>query len=246
MAVILSSDGAKIAIVFHASADNGPDETYTDLEPYAVIGGPYEIAYSPPEYDGKKFAGWFYDDGRSRYISDCSNVRITLSNDGKFHLYGMYISEPVYEFFSGKKVSVMGDSISTMHGITPYDGYDGDVEFRYYYVKNDPKYDGISYETTWWGRLIEDTGATLLVDDASSGSLVSDRYGYDDYNVSGHEGMITYDAMMSWERVDSLSKNGTDPDIILVYAGFNDSYLADEIGTYEEAEYYLRNYDGES
>ena len=101
-----------------------------------------------------------------------------------------------------KRISVMGDSISTFEGYNPF-GYA--VYYR----------DDVSYENdltdvgdTWWMRVIEYLGGRLCVNNSFSGSFVS---GFSPWSAC------------SVERCSAL---GDDPDIVLVYMGTNDRGLA--------------------
>lgn len=133
--------------------------------------------------------------------------------------------------FSGKTISILGDSISTYEGYTLSPGV--------FYDRFIQKVSGVkSVEDTWWMQVIRSLDARLGINDSFSGSTV---YG----NLSISAG--------SENRLKSLGKNGI-PDVILVYMGTNDwgSYvMPDDFRTsylrmlkrmkelYPEAEVYL-------
>lgn len=97
-----------------------------------------------------------------------------------------------------KKISILGDSISTFNGYLP-SGYE-----TYY-----PKGDVTAVNQTWWKRVIDNTGMELAVNASYSGSSVqSDGSGIPAVND---------------DRIAQLG----DPDIILVDMGINDAALED-------------------
>lgn len=98
-----------------------------------------------------------------------------------------------YKKHSGKKLSILGDSIST------YAGYIPQGNSNFYTGSNC----GVtSVDQTWWKRLIDASGMTLLVNNSWSGAKVS---GTDE--SSG---------------ITRASDLGEDPDVIIVYMGIND------------------------
>lgn len=97
----------------------------------------------------------------------------------------------------GKKVAILGDSISTYKGITCASNY----------PTHYPNSDVTSVEKTWWGQIIEKTGMVLSGNSSIAGSSITSA--------------VSYPRISSMARIQDLSKNGT-PDIILVYAGTND------------------------
>lgn len=104
----------------------------------------------------------------------------------------------------GKKVSIIGDSISTFEGYIP-DGY-----ATWYPVSNteDRSYDVRTVEDTWWKQVIDDTENLLEVNASYSGSTAS--------NLS-----IGFSS-----RVNLLGN----PDVIFIALGSNDSSMNVEIG----------------
>ena len=100
-----------------------------------------------------------------------------------------------------KLVSILGDSISTFEGFNP-PGY------AVYYDKELQALNGLSSVCdTWWAKVIRALQAHLCMNNSYSGSL-----------VTGDQ----FPAGCSDERIDHLCSSGCDPDIILVYLGFND------------------------
>lgn len=101
--------------------------------------------------------------------------------------------------YTGKKISILGDSISTFKGITKDDPHT-------FYGNHQIKVGGFSgVEDTWWMRVITGLGAVFDRDNAFAGSCVTDGYGL------GR-------GMCSEERTGALG----DPDAILIFAGAND------------------------
>lgn len=101
--------------------------------------------------------------------------------------------------YTGKKISVLGDSISTFRGITKDDP-------NTFYGNHQIAVGGFSgVEDTWWMQVINGLGGVFERDNAFSGSCVTDGYGLG-------RGMCTS------ERVGALGR----PDVILIFAGAND------------------------
>lgn len=96
------------------------------------------------------------------------------------------------------RISVIGDSISTYEGWTPYG-------FAVYYK------DDIAYENgincigdMWWRQVLDCFGGELCVNNSYSGCLVA------------------YTGFTSASSVERCSLCGDNPDVILIYVGTND------------------------
>lgn len=99
----------------------------------------------------------------------------------------------------GKKISVLGDSISTFKGIT----LDDPNTFYGRVMMEKGGFRGV--EDTWWMRVIAALGAVFERDNAFAGSCVADGFGL------GR-------GMSSRPRTGALG----DPDAILIFGGAND------------------------
>ena len=102
----------------------------------------------------------------------------------------------------GKKISILGDSISTYQGISDNPAYNRELYYNpYYYGRVFP------IEKTYWHRVMSALGLVLCVNNSWSGG-----------NLSGID-----DEDSGVNRVYDLSNNnGEDPDIIIVFMGTND------------------------
>lgn len=99
-----------------------------------------------------------------------------------------------------RKVSVIGDSISTYFGFTDFD-------YPVYYGPESAYINGIeSVDDIWWKRIIDRLGGELCVNNSYSGSYVAGIY---------------ESSACTAERCTRLSKNGP-PDVVLIYIGTND------------------------
>lgn len=108
----------------------------------------------------------------------------------------------------GKYLSVLGDSVSTLEGYNP-------EGCKVFYTKENCALAGIdSPEDTWWGMLAAYLGCELLVNHSVSGSRVTKLPDRDTLAPSG----------CCDGRTSALHKQGTMPDIIIVYLGTNDWY----------------------
>lgn len=101
----------------------------------------------------------------------------------------------------GKKIGIIGDSISTYNGHIP-------TGYAPFY----PAFDVTSVDSTWWKQLINNTGMQLCVNASWSGST-----------ITGNQDDATGAVGCSDARVNALTaSNGDTPDIIIVYIGIND------------------------
>ena len=127
----------------------------------------------------------------------------------------------------GKKVSVLGDSISTYTGYIPSD-------YSIFYPENG----GITdVKDTWWMRVIDGSNAVFCADASYSGSTTS---GVSTEQNDGRPGV-------SDRRIGDLtSPDGMKPDVILVYMGANDLLvnipIGDNDGTRTVAEGDIENF----
>ena len=108
--------------------------------------------------------------------------------------------------FFGKRVSILGDSISTFEGYNPR-GY-----ALFYCGEKCERTHVREYKDTWWGKVIDFLGGELLVNNSWSGSRVTKLPDKDKLFPSG----------CSDERTSSLHINEVTPDVILVNLGTND------------------------
>lgn len=138
------------------------------------------IPPTPAIYDGLAFVGWDHE------------------------VYGIQentIIKPKYvegnNPYVGKKIAIIGDSISTFYGYIP-EGY------SYFYPY--PTADLYDYNQTWWMQVINNLGGGLFVNNSYSGSCVS----------TGTSGTNTD------SRLSSTIINKECPDVIIIYMGSND------------------------
>jgi len=112
---------------------------------------------------------------------------------------------------AAKKLSILGDSISTFDGWIP-EGY------SCYFPMNG---DVMNVEQTWWGMVLEDTQMELCMNGSSAGSTcVGDSFSADNVQYGCSECRI-------WNLIGS---NGSFPDVIIVYMGTNDFLKAVPLG----------------
>lgn len=110
------------------------------------------------------------------------------------------------KIFENKKISIMGDSISTLEGYNPK-GY------NVYYSKDFSLTSGIKCpQDTWWGKVIERLGGELLVNNSWSGSWVAKLPDREELFFSA----------CSDERTSGLHIGDVKPDVIIIYMGTND------------------------
>ena len=113
------------------------------------------------------------------------------------------------QLYAGKKISILGDSISTYRGISN-DGKANSTTSGHavYYPDNDNSFS--SYTETYWGRLMTDLGMGLCVNNSWGGARVMGKYS------TNLKDSMTY-------RATELDRDdGTQPDVIISYMGIND------------------------
>ena len=102
----------------------------------------------------------------------------------------------------GKRLSILGDSISTYRGVSDDKDACAAIAYNPYRYK-----DPFPPERTYWGRLIEKFGLELCVNNSWSGG-----------NLSGRD-----DPAAGVNRAKFLSRDdGREPDIVIVFMGIND------------------------
>ena len=119
----------------------------------------------------------------------------------------------IAEAFSGKKISILGDSISTYIDVTS--GVAADTTNStirnnivwYGYSPSQPAFGGTSVDSTWWQIVINSLGATRLVNNSNAGESV--------FQAVTDRCMQLHD--------DTGDNAGETPDIIFVYLGTNDN-----------------------
>ncbi|MBQ8850319.1 MAG: hypothetical protein IJ011_08330 [Clostridia bacterium] len=132
--------------------------------------------------------------------------------------YQKLVSE-LREKYKGKFVSILGDSISTFNGISDNASSNITIGSNVPYYPNADTY-VYNYKYTYWGRLINDLGMNLCVNNSWSSSRVYGR------TKDGNE----VNDGMSLRATELDNDNGTvndstddiAPDVILVYMGIND------------------------
>lgn len=105
-----------------------------------------------------------------------------------------------------KQFSIFGDSVSTLAGYNPK-GY------KVFYDSENCEKSGVKeMGDTWWGKVIDFFGGELLVNNSWSGSRVTRLPNSNTPFPSG----------CSEKRTSSLHINNVNPDVIIIYLGFND------------------------
>ena len=107
--------------------------------------------------------------------------------------------------YKNKYFSVLGDSISTLAGYNP-------PECAVFYDWQHKYQAGIfAPEDTWWGRVIEEMGGRLLVNNSWSGSMVCRHPSCEVESYGCSDG-----------RTAALGMEGLTPDVVMILLGLND------------------------
>ena len=113
----------------------------------------------------------------------------------------------------GKKVSILGDSISTFTGTMPAD-------YNIYYPESG---DIPNAGQTWWGQLLTNTGMVLCRNASSANTDVTGNSLALDGSAPG----------CSIRRVmDLRGTDGSSPDVIIIYMGINDFARSRTLGSF--------------
>lgn len=183
----------------HLEAKWDDKNVYYDLT-YHLDGGSLEEGYRTRYVEGTNYQlpiptkdGYLF---RGWYTDENYQNRIkkiTSENKESYNLYAKF-DERVRE---NMYISFLGDSITTFQGYIP----DG---FATYYPTSGCDVDSV--EKTWWYQVVQKTGYQLLMNNSYSGTQVSGGSNYGN----------------SYDRLKYLSKDGIDPDIIVIHMGTND------------------------
>ena len=134
--------------------------------------------------------------------------------------------------FLGKKIAIVGDSISTFRGWLPSDvaGYVG-ATYAYHY----PNGDVTTVDKTWWYMMAESLGLTPTEDINNcswSGSQVCGNSTLTEADTPDSYGYCG----CSTKRVSDMSIRGYNPDIVIIYLGCNDwGRSSVTLGAWEDA-----------
>lgn len=180
-----------------------------DNAKYAIV-----AIYGSTDFDEAKYKACKFTISTDRilpfYMPDKSDKAVNAFYDGI--LKGKY---------KGKRISILGDSISTYAGDDAQRDPDGHLiaDGDYTYTGNHCAYpagdvNNVGY--TYWYKILNALGMTLGVNESWAGSMVA--YNSDKPDESDYSADI---AISSLTRIGHLNANG-EPDLILVYAGTND------------------------
>ena len=137
------------------------------------------------------------------------NGHIMTRNFNSENLNGSILSK-----FKGKKIAIVGDSISTYQGWLPSDvpGFVGTAYATYYPHGNVDR-----VEKTWWYQMAENLGldpATAIANTSWSGGVVCGD------SISTTNGKPS----CSTKRISDIAIRGFVPDIIIIFISCNDWY----------------------
>lgn len=185
------------------------NHVYTNMPPIYTSGAAwvFVVANTSKNYRLQIFVHHYWKKWAVRSYSKASSTA-----EGTWSDWVVY--DDMQRALVGKKLSIIGDSISTFRGYIP-DGY------AYQY----PTGDVTTVGKTWWKKLIDRTGMVLVANASWSGSTVTD----DDSDPTNTAKVGYSDA-----RIADLSSGGVDPDIVIVLFGTNDFSKGRGLGTLTE------------
>ncbi len=182
----VTSDGVVLSSVEEASTVVLCDVTFADKEGDAITtltveAGGTVNAPIPPVYTGFAFDGW---DKPLYNITE--NTTITAT----------YVEGT--NNYTGKKISILGDSISTYLGYIP-------TEYASFYPSANGDINNVNL--TWWKQAINKLGAGVFTVNAYGGTCVSSS---------------TNNSTCDDTRLSKLVVGGQTPDVIIIFMGTND------------------------
>lgn len=191
-----TTEGIFISSIEEANTKVEYEVTFTDengnvIETQKVEEGKSATPPTPPKKEGYTFIGW---------SGEIYNITTNTTFEAN------YIEGE--SDFSGKTVSILGDSISTYKGYVP-DGYSCFYPY--------PTADLGDVNQTWWMQVINKLGMKLLKNNSYSGTCVSSGTG-------------SYSTVED-NRLKELLFGTEAPDIIIIFMGSNDcgsAYVKDE------------------
>ena len=210
----------------------------------ALIDGMKEIAVTPVA-NAKYVVIGLYDTVADLTTNDYTDLQLTISEDKFETIYLESESDKAVNDllvgisqgkYNGKKISILGDSISTYAGDGASAGSDGHLISNgdYTYLGNHCAYPAGDVQCVgniYWYKLIKALGMTLGVNESWAGSMVG--YNPSKPDESDYSEAISISGLT---RIGHLDDNGA-PDVIFVYAGTNDcSYDASHdipLGTFD-------------
>ena len=199
----------------------GEDDTL--LPAYIKDGGNYPmdkaIRANMPEAAGAFFmvGDTTKDSYKAVNYSLCFNLELARTYENVNVYNEMLAKETQYKaaiealkaLYAGKKISILGDSISTYAGVSNDKNANSTTSGHAVYY---PNYDNSfsSYTETYWGRLMTDLGMGLCVNNSWGGARVMGK------SATNYLDRMTY-------RATELDRDdGTQPDVIIAYMGIND------------------------
>ena len=135
------------------------------------------------------------------------------------------VDESYIKLFEGKKIGIIGDSISSFvdHSPSGYGNYDGKPYVAFY-----PHGDVKDVDDTWWG--IVASSLKIGVDAITNCSWSGSRVTGDPSSTKNAS------AACSLRRIKDLSCRGFNPDIIFCYVSCNDWASNVEVGSWQESD----------
>ncbi len=121
---------------------------------------------------------------------------------------------------SGKKLSILGDSISTFAGYSNNTQNNSTIGSNAVWYSSSTDKGITDVNDSWWMQTINNNGMKLLVNNSWSGSTVfanTNNQGVNSIAYSSGRPVNLHD-----NTEDTAFANGTEPDIIAVYIGIND------------------------
>lgn len=177
---------------------------------------------------GAAYIRFCAQDTNSSYIRECYLGKAVQSGYSINSRLGQLETTSFLSKFSGKKIAILGDSISSFNGWLPssVDGYTGST-YAYHY----PAGDVTTVDKTWWYKVAISLGldpATQINNCSWSGSQVCGDSTQTESDTAGSYGYCG----CSTKRIEDMSIRGYDPDIVIIHLGCNDWGRGNSLGSW--------------
>lgn len=168
--------------------------------------------------EGAAYVRFCAQDTSASYIRECYLGKAVQSGGSINSRLCQLETTSFLSKFSGKKIAILGDSISSFNGWLPssVDGYTGST-YAYHY----PAGNVTTVDLTWWYKMAVALGidpSTQINNCSWSGSQVCGDSTQTSSDTAGSYGYCG----CSTKRIEDMSIRGDEPDIVIIHLGCND------------------------
>ena len=151
-----------------------------------------------------------------KYASE-ADYNEKLESDLRYEQEYEAMVEQLKAIYNGKKVSVLGDSISTYNGLSNNQSINMTLDARGGIMYPDYEHTISKEAHTYWGRVIDELDMTLCVDNAWGGTRV---FGSQSRNYT--DSAVLRASELHQDKGTTTRNDDVNPDVIIFYMGVND------------------------